>query len=90
MWGLVIIDQGRVAELQRWSQSEQLDSQGGPKSVLQGMEVKGEELIFYYRKGRAHWNLGSGSFEKVPYEEDESLPELPVPRIRQRSASISS
>ena len=74
VWGLVIVAESRVAELQRWSNEEQIDTQAGPKGILRHLEAKGDKIFFYYKKGRLEWSLTDGSCNQHVYGEKESCP----------------
>lgn len=67
-WGLVVVVENQVVELQAWNDTEKVKSFPGPSGRLIDFETSEHRLILYLRKSVFEWNISTGATAPKKYK----------------------
>lgn len=71
-WGLVVVVENRLIELQTWNREEKTGSTKPPDGIFVDFKPDGNYLLLYMQKKIATWNPATGSLTERPYKKGET------------------
>ena len=75
-WGLLVLQDAQVIDIQRWNSEEQLSAPNRPEGMLLNFKPDGQRLTLFLRKNAFEWNLITGFSGPRKYQTGEKKKNL--------------